>query len=370
MKYNIDPSLIAYIDLNAFRNNINYIRELYPNSKIILPVKANAYGHGDIIISKEAEKIGIEYLAVARIEEGINLRQNNIKIPIMNFGVEFGNNIKTAIEYNIELSVSSLEHIKEIENNLPYNNKKIPLHLKIDTGMTRLGCLYEEAEFLSEYILQSNIFTLKSIYSHYARSDEDSDFTSLQTSLFTKFQNKLDKKGISPEFYHLSNSGAIISPPKNNIINGIRPGIMSYGYSPSTVYIDKLQPVMTLKSKVIHIKKVPKNTGVSYSHIYKTDKTEILATIPLGYGDGFPRALSNNFKVTIKNNNYYQVGRISMDLSVIKADENVHLKDEVIIFGNKNICCNNANDLARKCNTISYEITTSLTSRVKRIAVN
>jgi alanine racemase len=144
---------------------------------------------------------------------------------------------------------------------------------------------------------------------------------------------------------------------------------MSYGYSPIKGRNFGLKPVMTLKSKVLNIKSVPKGSGVSYGHIYKTKKDTYLATIALGYGDGFSRSLSNKFKVTINDKNYPQVGRISMDLTVIEVDDKVKIGDEVIIFGDKSVCACDANDLARMIKTISYEITTSLTGRVERIAV-
>ncbi len=301
--YNIDIPLKALIDLKAFRYNMNFIRKKNPDSIIILPVKANAYGHGDIIISKEAERIGIEYLAIARLEEGIKLRENKIKLPIINLGVEFSRNIEYAIENRIELSVSSMEHIKEIEAITKIKKKKIPIHLKIDTGMARLGCDHKNAEILAGYIIKSKYLNLKSIYTHFAKSEEDFKFTKFQVNLFLNIKNKLADKNIIPEFYHLYNSGSILLPPFKNNGFAIRPGIMSYGYSPfkNKFHMD-LKPVMTLKSRIINIKEIPKGSGISYGHTFITKKPTIIATIPLGYGDGFPRILSNKFMVTINNN--------------------------------------------------------------------
>ncbi len=369
---NYDNPLKAYIDLGFFRNNIGIVRSKFPGAKIILPVKANAYGHGDLIISREAEKLKIDCLAVARISEGIKLRENRIKLPVIDLGVELGSNINLAIDYNVELSVSSIEQATEISAMAMKKKKVVPVHLKLDTGMRRLGCNFEECLALAEYIAVSKYLRLKSVYTHFARSDDNRKTTADQIKLFLKFKELLSAKGIKPDYYHCHNSGAIIDSPDLHINESlaVRPGIMAYGYSPVNGLQCGLRPVMTLKSKVLNIKRVPKNTGVSYGHTFKTKKTSILATIALGYGDGFFRILSNKFEVTINGRNYKQRGTISMDLTVIEADENVKPGDEVIIFGDKSVCRHDANDLAKMAKTISYEITTSLTNRVERFPVN
>jgi len=273
MKLTYKPQTIAYISLKAFRNNINIIKKKYPDTMIILPVKANAYGHDNLIISEEASKLGIEYLAVARISEGIILRENNIKLPVMNLGAEFGENIDMAILNNIELTVHSLENLKEITDRSKKYNKKINLHLKIDTGMRRLGCRLEDAEIMGESIIKSKNLHLKSILTHFADSGNDMELTQFQTNLFIDKINNLKEKKITADFYHLYNSGSIIKPPQldNSFKYGVRPGIMSYGYSPlSSNFNNNLMPVMTLKSEVIQIKNVPENAGISYGHTYKT----------------------------------------------------------------------------------------------------
>ncbi|HOJ64828.1 MAG TPA: alanine racemase [Spirochaetota bacterium] len=360
------------IDLNAFNSNINYIREKFKNSKIILPVKANAYGHGDIIIAKEAEEIGIEYLAVARVYEGIRLRENGITVPIIDFGVEYDSDIKLAIECNIELSVSMLDNIKEIEKYAKISNKSVPLHLKVNTGMNRLGVNLEDAFNLASYIYNSRYLKLKSIYTHFARSDDSLEFTKFQIKKINELRNNLTKKNIIPEFYHLFNSGAIMGDYDHDENDYLRPGIMAYGYSPfKDNDKDKfLKPVMTFVSRVIHLNKVKKNSGVSYNHTFVTNKDTILATICAGYGDGIFRSLSNKLKVKINNNIYNQIGTITMDLMVIEVDKEVKIGDEVYIFGNKQNAFYNAKDLATLCNTISYEITTNISERVERIAIS
>ena len=203
MKKVFDYPTKAIIDLKAFDHNINFIRKKFPESKIILPVKANAYGHGDILISKEAERLKIEYLAIARVNEGIKLRENGISLPIIDFGVELGINIEAAITYNIQLSVSSMENLKEIEKVSEKLNKKIPIHLKVDTGMRRLGCNPEDCEKLAKYINDSPYLFLKGLYSHFARSDDNLGVTQKQTDLFLKIKNDRSKKYINPNIIHL-----------------------------------------------------------------------------------------------------------------------------------------------------------------------
>lgn len=358
----------VFIDLDAFKFNINYIKQKFKNSKIIIPVKANAYGHGDLIISKEAEKIGIEYLAIARVCEGIKLRENGIKLPIINFGVEYKENIKEAIENDIELSVSMVDNAREIEEYAKKLNKIVPIHLKVNTGMNRLGVNIEDAFYFANYIYNSKFLKLKSIYTHFARSEENVKFTEEQIKKFNNLRIILTKNKINPDFYHLFNSGAIMGNYEYSDLDYLRPGIMSYGYSPfKSDELDKnLKPVMTFISKVIHLNKVKKGTGVSYNHTFVTNKNTILATICAGYGDGIFRGLSNKLKVVINNKVYNQVGTITMDLMVIEVDKNVKIGDEVFVFGNKEKAFYNAKDLANLCNTISYEIITNISERVYR----
>jgi alanine racemase len=358
----------AIIDLNAFRNNINIVRKKFPGSRIILPVKANAYGHGSIIISTEAEKIGIDYLAVARLGEALELRQNGIGLPIMILGVENRDNIKTALSNDIELSVSCMENIIEIEEYSKSLKKPCKIHMKINTGMTRLGFNHDDYLEPVRYVKNSEHLGLASIYTHFARSDDSKEFTDRQIDIFFGIRDTLKKLELLPGFFHMYNSGAVLDSYRNDCEFAIRPGIMCYGYSPFQEDCPELKPVMNLKSRVIHLRDVPGETGVSYNHTFVTKKPSILATIPAGYGDGIHRVLSNKFSVTINGKHYPQRGTITMDLMVVEVDDSVKVGDEVVIFGNKDKCINDAGDLAAIAQTISYEITTSISARVEREA--
>lgn len=364
------PITKALIDLRAFENNINFVRKKYPHSKIILPVKANAYGHGMVIISKAAEKIGVDYLAIARVKEGLRLRSEGIKLPIMSLGVEFGINIEVSIANDIELSVSSLENLSEIEDIAQKMAKITKIHLKVDTGMSRLGAMPDIVLGMAKRIAESKNLEFTSLYTHLARSEESKDFTEKQIAIFKDTQKKLENIGLIPKFFHIYNSGAILDSYKVDEDYAVRPGIMVYGYSPYPEENKFLKPVMTLKTKVINLKKVKKGSGISYNHKYIAENDAILAVIPLGYGDGIRRNLSNKLRVTINGKNYCQRGTITMDLTAIEVDDEVKLGDEVIVFGKKEEGVNTADTLAELSGTISYEITTAISERVDRIPIN
>jgi alanine racemase len=360
----------AIIDCNALQHNIQLVRDKFKEAGIILPVKANAYGHGDVIVAKEAQKAGIEYLAIARINEGIHLREEGIDIPIINLGAEFGDNIQLAIEHDIELTTSSLENASELSRYASMTGRDIPVHLKIDSGMTRLGCMPHEVEKTVLYIDNDPHLQLKSIYSHLACSDEEGDTTEKQSRLFVSIIDRIEKIGIFPEFYHFYNSGAIIRPPLEKVRWYVRPGLMVYGYPPSDLRDSwDLQPVLSFRSRVILVKQVPAGTGISYGHTYTTSRETRIATIPVGYGDGLFRALSDKITVTINGKHYPQRGRITMDLLMAEVDERVSVGDEVIIFGcrNRTACKNDAVTIASLAGTIPYEILTSISERVERI---
>lgn len=367
---NYQPVTKVYINLDALKNNINFVRKKFPNSKIIVPVKANAYGHDATIISKACEKLRVDYLAIARLKEGLKLRSNGIKLPILSLGVEtFDDNIALAISNEIELSISDISNLLTIDSIAKQNNQIAKIHLKVDTGMTRLGCNIDEILEIAKIIKSSQNLKFVSFYSHLARSEEDRIFTQSQIDKFLEIRDKMEKLNLEPEFYHLYNSGAIIDQYETNLDLAIRPGIMVYGYSPYANGDKNLIPVMTLATNVIAIRNVKKGVGVSYNHKYITTKPTFLATIPLGYGDGIRRDLSNKLIVTINGKNYPQRGTITMDLMMIEVDEDVKVGDEVIVFGRDEECINSAETLAKLSNTISYEITTAISDRVDKIVI-
>lgn len=366
--------LVAYIDSNALEHNINIVKNKFPGKEIILPVKANAYGHGSVLVSRLAQDCGVNFFALARINEALELRNAGINGQMLILGAEWHpDNLKLALEYDIGLTVSCVEHIEVLEKIAELENGIFNIHVKLNTGMFRLGVDQDKVAEFAKKLSHCRKLHVVSAFTHFAKSDEDIETTSEHIKMFGQSLETLKAYGVNPEFYHLCNSGGVenLSSDANDIIAGssaVRPGMMVYGYSQA---IDEktengLIPVMNLCSRVVHTRYVKKGTPVGYGATYIVPEDGKLATLALGYGDGFPRALSGKFCVRINQRNYMQCGRISMDLTVINADENVRVGDEAWIFGSPKYAQMTARDLAKLCGTISYEITTSVASRVKR----
>ena len=370
MRNGITAATWAEINLDNINFNLNNIKKLLKeDTKICTVLKANAYGHGSVEIAKFLENKNVDYFAVARLEEAIELRENNIKMPILCLGFVPEESLEYAIKNNITLTIYSLETAKKLNDISEKIGVNANIHIKIDTGMSRIGFEVNE-ESIDQIIKIANLKNLyiEGIYTHFAKSDEiDKDFTYKQVNRFKFIIDNLEKKGINIPIKHVSNSAAIMDLPNLNF-NMVRCGIVLYGCYPSDEVIkDRLQlkPAMTLKTRVSHIKELKEGTGISYGLRYKTRKQEKIATIPIGYADGFTR-MQNNPKVSINNEVFNVVGRICMDQCMVRIDKDIDIKigDEVIIFGESNI---SADDIAKDLGTINYEILCMVSRRVDRI---
>src|SRR5699024_8058305 len=370
MRNGITAATWAEINLDNINFNLNNIKKLLKeDTKICTVLKANAYGHGSVEIAKFLENKNVDYFAVARLEEAIELRENNIKMPILCLGFVPEESLEYAIKNNITLTIYSLETAKKLNDISEKIGVNANIHIKIDTGMSRIGFEVNE-ESIDQIIKIANLKNLyiEGIYTHFAKSDEiDKDFTYKQVNRFKFIIDNIEKKGINITIKHVSNSAAIMDLPNLNF-NMVRCGIVLYGCYPSDEVIkDRLQlkPAMTLKTRVSHIKELKEGTGISYGLRYKTRKQEKIATIPIGYADGFTR-MQNNPKVSINNEVFNVVGRICMDQCMVRIDKDIDIKigDEVIIFGESNI---SADDIAKDLGTINYEILCMVSRRVDRI---
>lgn len=370
MRNGVTAATWAEINLDNINFNLNNIKKiLKEDTKICAVLKANAYGHGSVEIAKFLENKNVDYFAVARLEEAIELRENNIKIPILCLGFVPEESLEYAIKNNIILTIYSLETAKKLNDISEKIGLNANIHIKIDTGMSRIGFDVSE-ESIDQIVKIANLKNLyiEGIYTHFAKSDEiDKDFTYKQVNRFKFIIDNIEKRGINIPIKHVSNSAAIMDLPNLNF-NMIRCGIVLYGCYPSDEVIkDRLQlkPAMTLKTRVSHIKELKEDTGISYGLRYKTSKREKIATIPIGYADGFTR-MQNNPKVSINNEVFNVVGRICMDQCMVRIDKDIDIKigDEVIIFGESNI---NADDIAKDLGTINYEILCMVSRRVDRI---
>lgn len=365
----------AEIDLNKIENNMKRIKELAGDREVIAVVKADAYGHGATSVAPVLLENGASKLAVAVIAEGIELRDAGIKEPIMILGytpLELGEDL---INYNIEQTVYDLEYAKELSNIAKKLGKKAKIHIALDTGMGRIGFLPNEESF-KDVVEICNLDGLDvcGIFTHFSTADEeDKTYTYEQFNKIKDFNDKLKEVGIDIKLKHASNSGAIIDLPET-YLDGVRAGIILYGYYPSDeVNKDrlKLEPALTLKTRVSHVKTLDKDMYISYGRTFKTERKSVIATLPIGYADGYLRLLSGKAKVIINGKFANVVGRICMDQCMIDVTDigDVKVSDEVILLGEDGDLKFNADDMAEAMGTINYEVLCMIRHRIPRIYI-
>lgn len=362
----------AEINLSAFEFNFNQVKRLVGDgTKIMAVVKANAYGHGAIEISKLAVSLGADYLGVAIPEEGIELRKNGIYAPILVFTPAFEHQLELFFKYELTPAITSLDEAIRFNSLSEKFGKKIKCHIKVDTGMGRIGVNYKDAfEFIRKIYYEFKNLYIEGVYTHFATSDEkDKSFAHLQFERFTGLIKELRSAGINIPLKHCANSGAILDMPET-YLDMVRPGIMLYGYYPSLEVLNKieLKPVMSLKSKIAFIKEIEPGTSISYGRRFIAKEKTKIATIPIGYADGYRRSLTNLGKVEIKGKLFPVVGTVTMDQIMVDVGLNTDVKvgDDVILFGNENLT---AWDVAKLLGTIPYEICCNVSTRVPRIYV-
>lgn len=366
----IKSGVWAEINLNNIGDNLNEIKNsLKEKIKVCCVVKANAYGCGAVEISKYLEDKNIDFFAVARVEEGLELRNNNISLPILCLGYTDISMIKDAIEKEISITVYNLEYAKKVDEIAKQVNKIAKIHIKIDTGMSRLGFLAEESIEPIEEINKLENTYIEGIFTHFAKADEEDKTTTLiQLNKYKKVIEKLNNLHIDIPIKHVANSAATIDL-NEDLFNMVRVGIILYGYYPSDEVNKeiRLKPCLKLKSSVTNVKVLDKNVGISYGHIYKTSEKCKIVTISIGYADGFNR-IQHNPKVFIKGEILEVVGKVCMDQCMVKAplSMNIEIGDEVIIMDN-NIREISVEENAKRNDTINYEVLCMINRRVTRV---
>ena len=376
----------AIIYTENLKNNIVEIKKcLSPQTKLCIAVKADSYGHNAILTSKLAEEAGVEFLAVATVDEGIELRNAGIKCNILLLSICIPEEYESLFKYEITPLIFDLENIKNLSDAADKyfnNNTKFKVQLAVDTGMGRIGCYPEEAGEQAQVINNSNHLILSGMCTHFAVSDsldkENIEFTNKQYEDFEKAIENVKNKGIDPGICSCSNSAAIMNN-KNMHINMVRAGIITYGYYPDDItkeYLKsvnkdiELKPVLSLETKVVAIRHFKKGQSISYGRTYVCENDTDIAILPIGYADGLLRRFSPGLCVTINGKNYPVRGRICMDQCMVELgkNHNVKLWDKVLIFGPKESgALNTADDLAKIGNTISYEVLTSISKRIERV---
>lgn len=373
-KYN---RVYAKIDLNTIVYNLEEIKSnIDANTKIMAVIKADGYGHGAIPIAKQIESR--DYLfgfAVATAEEAIALRQSGILKPIMILGYVFPEHYEEIVEYNIISTIFEFNTAKKLSDIALTKKKNIEIHIKIDTGMSRIGLKDnpESIEIIKE-IIKLPLLETKGIFTHFAKADEtDRTFTIKQLERFKRFAEALEKEGISIPLKHCSNSGGIIEYSNANM-DIVRAGISLYGLYPSSQVSRTefhLKPALELISHVVCVKEVEAGAGISYGGTFVTVKATKVATIPIGYGDGYPRSLSNKGWVLIKGKKAPILGRICMDQFMVDVShiDQVAPGDEVTLIGRNgdlNISVDQLGDLSGRFN---YEFVCDLGKRIPRVYV-
>lgn len=367
-------STYALIDLKALRNNIQNIKgHLKPGVKLMAVIKANAYGHGIVQVGHTAAETGAEYLGVSIPEEGMLLRENNINCPIMVLGGILPEQAGVMIEHGLIPSVFSRETIAALQNAAEKNGTVHPVHIKTDTGMNRIGIKTKpELKALLEFLKDCPNLVLEGLFTHFAVSEaEDKTFTNYQAQKFLEFADMAKQAGFSP-MLHASNSGAMLELKDLNF-DMVRCGLSMYGYytAANPNRFVELEPVMTWKSTIVHIKEAEANETVSYGRTYTVKQPVRIATIPVGYGDGYKRCLSNTASVLIGGKRAPVLGRVCMDqlMCDITQIKNVNIGDEAVLIGRQGNERIDANEMARWADTISYEILLSVSERVPRVYI-
>jgi alanine racemase len=362
------------VDLDHFTRNWGEMKQLVgPDVQIMQVVKADAYGHGAIEISNMAIKNGASCLGVANADEGIQLRVCEITAPIIILSPSTTSEIDQIIKYNLIPSVSDLTFARELQKRCRKAGIQVPIHIEVDTGMGRGGLMHEEAFGMITEILNFPNIKVEGLFTHFASSESLIEYNDLQGNLFQALIKKLEDSGIRIPVLHMSNSGAILNYPKYNL-NMVRPGLMSYGIypSPETRTRAVLSPVMSFKTAVVLVKEFPEGYGIGYGRSYVTSRNTRVATIPIGYGDGYGVILSNQGEVLIQGLRCPIIGRVSMDMCTVDVSDlpECEIGDEVVLLGRQGNEEITADEIAARVQTISYEVLCALGKRAPRIFLN
>ncbi len=380
------PLVWAEVNLKAIAHNVRELRRITrPEARLMAVVKADAYGHGVKEVSRYALENGADALGVARLNEGIELRKAGFDVPILIFGYTPPALALKLMEFNLTQTIWSQQTAKALSQAAVSFGRKIKVHLKVDTGMGRLGLLPDcyrlsasdrNSKTKASYDVQTLAslpgLALEGIYTHFSTADSsDKSFAKEQFKIFTEFLDVLNRDGIHVPVRHAANSAAIIDLPETHL-DMVRAGISIYGLYPSDE-VDKhriaLAPAMTLKARVVHLKKVPAGFKVSYGFTYITERPTTIASVPVGYADGYNRRLSSRGHMLVRGQRAPILGRVCMDQTMLDVGHipDIKIEDEVVIFGHQDGAVISADEVASTLSTINYEIVSSLTARVPKV---
>ncbi len=359
----------AIIDLNKLKRNLGRLQQhLQPSVQFMAVVKANAYGHGLVKISQALEAEGVQWFAVATPEEALTLRANGISGNILVLTPSPPEKLEDLLLQNISLSVTDEMNVQQVNKVAKSLGQKAKLHLKVDTGMGRLGQPSGDCLHTAKLLDTSQHCDFEGFYTHFACADEaDRSYTNMQLASFSEAVNLLQKHDIQAQLTHAANSAALVTLPESHF-DMVRAGIALYGYhgdSYCETFEAKLEPILELRARVTFVKRISAGQSISYGATWTADKETTIASVRFGYGDGYPRVLSNQGQVWAVGKLRPIRGRVCMDQFMIDlGDDSITVGDDVTLLGSHGP---NADDLAQLSNTISYEILTQLTDRVERV---
>ena len=356
------------VDVKALEDNVRYYVE-NTGSQVMAVVKANGYGHGAVQAAKAALHGGANWCGVARVEEALELRQAGVECPILLMGLTPIENLRDMIAARVSMTVWERNQVAAAAIAAQQIGEQAHLHLKVDTGMSRLGVQVDEAPALAHCLADTQGVLFEGLFTHFARADErDSTTTDVQAQLFCQVLEQLEAGGLRPPFVHAANSAAALTRP-NNHFDLVRVGISIYGLHPSREFPlpPEFRPALVWKTQLSQVKMLAEGRGLSYGHIYTTSGTERIGTLPVGYADGFRRIQGN--QVLVGSRRVPVVGRVCMDQCMVQLDTvpDVRPGDEVVLIGSQGEERISAEEVAECWGTINYEVTCGITSRVPRL---
>ncbi|HCB48543.1 MAG TPA: alanine racemase [Chloroflexi bacterium] len=366
------------VELTRLTENYRAIERAVTPATVMPILKANAYGHGLVEVARHFASLGAPYLGVAFLEEGILLREYGVTTPILVLGGILGNQVPLFLEYDLTLTASSVEKLSQTNDAARAMGKRAKIHLKIDTGMERIGVHYYSATELLETALTCEYCQIEGIFSHFANSDAaDLASARLQLERFCEVLHFYEGRGLPYPIRHIANSGGILQLPESHL-DMVRAGILLYGVYPSMEVMRTIsvRPALSWKSQVVYFKVVQPGHPVSYGSTWQSDHMVRVVTIPVGYGDGYFRSLSNRSEVIIRGKRYPVVGQVCMDQMMVNIEwETAYNGDEVLLIGEAgnasgDVVSITCSDLAQWAGTIPYEILTNINTRVPRLYLN
>ncbi|MBI5124195.1 MAG: alanine racemase [Candidatus Omnitrophica bacterium] len=364
----------AEVDLSAIEYNYKQVQRLVGKDvRVMVVVKANAYGHGTVEISQVLERLGVDYLGVATTDEAVRLRDHGVKSPVLILGSVLPEEVKAARDRDITITLCNHELLYEIRKLAKADDApgaKVKVHIKIDTGMGRIGVWHEDAlAFVKEASGEKNI-ALEGIYTHFSSAGRDEFFTNYQIESFERLLISLEKNWIRIPLRHAANSIVTVDFKRAHL-NLVRPGLIVYGMYPKHTFpkLIKLKPALSLKTKIVFIKDIPPGRSISYGRTFITQQHTKIATLPIGYADGYDRNLSNKADVLIRGARAPIVGKITMDQTMIDVGHvrGVKIGDEVVLIGKQGRDEIRIEKLARLAGTIAYHSVCAISNRVPRI---